>query len=347
MCSIPRRYPIQLFLAIATTMLLVEWFIVHSLAFTRQPNSLALCVTADFVLVLPLAYYWLIVRTGRWSKTSLVAVYGASLGLAKWLLPVENQPYVNDLVGTLPLLEVGVLAYIGWHGVAVFKAYRAYQQHSPNFIQNLQQSLTDVTNQPKLSQILATEAAILRYGLFGWLGKTEVGPLLRAITSHRDSGQVALLAMLALVAVIESVAVHLLVARWSVLGAWILTATSVYGLLFIIAEIVTTIKRPSYLTGETLHLLFGMRWQGTVELSNIERVERINEKPGKAPDLLTGPLLVQPNLLLTLREPVLFTGIYGLKKTVTQVTMLVDSTNLQGLQDLTGFKLTQCLPSNS
>jgi hypothetical protein len=326
--TLPRRYPVSLFIVLALALVITECLVVHSQTFAQKSNPVSLGVTVDVVLGLPLLYYWLIVRTGRWSKTSVVAVFGASLGLAKWLLPPANQTYINSLTMVLPLLEMGVLAYVAYHGLALVRAFRGHRQTQPDFILNLQQSLTNVTGQPKISRILATEAAVIRYGLFGWI--KEYSPVCvltdrrTYLTSHRESGQVALLTMLGIVAVIESVAMHVLVARWSVEGAWLLTATSLYGLLFIIAEIVTTVKRPSYRTGQTLHLRFGLRWQGTVELTNIEQVERINEKPKKAPHTLIGPLLVEPNLLITLREPVVIDGVYGLKKTVNQVAMLVD-----------------------
>ena len=323
MFSLPRRY-FLLFLALAFALLLTEWLVVQSPSFAQWPGPISLGVTVDVVLGLPLLYYGLIVRRGIWSKISLIAVFGVVLGLAKWLLPIENQTYVNGLTRALPLLEAGVLGYVAYHGVSLIRTYRRHRQTNPDFIQNLRQSLVEVTGQVKLSRILVTEVAVVRYGLLGWLGGVEVGAGQRGFTSHWQSGQVALLVAVVLIAGIETVAVHFLVARWSLVGAWLLTATSLYSLLFIIAETVTTVKRPTYLDGPSLHLRFGLRCQGSIALSNIERVEPIHENPKKAPHTLNGPILVQPNVLLTLREPVLIEGIYGLKKTVTRVALLVD-----------------------
>ncbi len=91
------------------------------------------------------------------------------------------------------------------------------------------------------------------------------------------------------------------------------------------AEIGTTLKRPSFIDGQTLHVRFGMRWRGAVALTNIERVECLHEKPAKNVQTLIGPVLVQPNLLITFREPVVFDGIYGLRKTAKQVAILTDT----------------------
>lgn len=75
MTSTIRRHPLPLFLGLATLLVLVEWLIVHGTSFSRKADRLALGVTVDLVVLLPLLYYWLIVRTGRWSKLSIVAVF--------------------------------------------------------------------------------------------------------------------------------------------------------------------------------------------------------------------------------------------------------------------------------
>jgi hypothetical protein len=74
-----------------------------------------------------------------------------------------------------------------------------------------------------------------------------------------------------------------------------------------------------------LHLRFGLRWAVVVSLNNISKIERINEKPKSDKQTLAGPLLVQPNVLITLHKPVIVTGLYGLQKTVTRITLLLDS----------------------
>ena len=318
-----RHYPL-LFAALAVMLLLTEWFVVQSRTFRLRPDTLSLGVTVDVVLVLPLLYYWFIVRTGHWSKTSMVAVVGASVAVAKWLLPAKNQTYMNGIARVLPLLELGVLGYVGWHGVAVLQVYRIYRQNNPDFVLNLQQSLADVTGKPKLSHLIAGEAAVFRYGLLGWWTTPSSGAGQQVFTSHRQSAQVAFLVAIMFICGIEMAALHLLVARWSVAGSWLLTAVSLYSLLFIIAETVATVQQPTLFDGQTLHLRFGLRWRVGVSRNNIERIERINEAPPKQADFLTGPLLVPPNVLLILRKPVLAKGMYGITKTVKQVALLVD-----------------------
>lgn len=325
MTSAIRRYPLPLFLCLATVLVLIEWLVVHSAPFSRGADRLSLGVTVDLIVILPLLYYWLIVRTGRWSKPSIVAVFGGCVGLAKWLLPVTQHTYVDSIAYAVPVLEAGVLLYMVWHGLALIRRYKLHQQTQSDFIHSLQLSLREITGNVTLSHIIASEAAVMRYSLLGWLPDTVSTDQRIVLTSHRDSGQIAMLVMVMVVAGIESVAVHFLLARWSVTAAWLLTATSLYTLLFLIAETVTTVRRPSFLIDGRLHLRFGLRWSGVIDLADISKIERISEKPDADKQTLTGPLLVQPNLLITLRNPVVLSGLYGIQKTVTRVALLIDS----------------------
>ena len=147
-----------------------------------------------------------------------------------------------------------------------------------------------MTGQPKLSQLIAAEAAVFRYGLFGWIfeEKASTGRQL-LFTSHRTSAQVAFLMAVMVIVGIETAALHLLMAQWSVGGAWFLTAVSVYSLLFLIAETIVTVHQPLFFDGQTVYLRFGLRWRMVISQSNIERIERISENPPKRDELLTGP----------------------------------------------------------
>ncbi len=325
MTSPVRRYPLQLFLGLATLVVVAEWLVVHSTPFSHGADRLALGVTVDLVLLIPLLYYWLLVQTGRWSKTSIVAVFAGCVGVAKWILPAAQHSYVNKVAYAVPMLEASVLLYIVWHGATLLRSYKRHQQAQADFSRSLHLSLSELTGNSRLSHIIATEAAVVRYSVLGWLSEKSVTDQRVLLPSHRNSGQVAMLIMVIVVAEIKSVVAHLLLARWSNTAAWILTATSIYTILFLIAEIVTTVRRPSFQQDGLLHLRFGLRWAGVVSLDNISKVERINEKPKADKQTLTGPLLVQPNLLITLHKPVIVTGLYGLQKTVTRIALLLDS----------------------
>jgi hypothetical protein len=78
----------------------------------------------------------------------------------------------------------------------------------------------------------------------------------------------------------EAALVHLLVARWSVTVAWILTALSVYGAVWLVAVARSFSLRPVLLTGDELIVRAGLLW--TVR---IPRSQVAIEHPGTPCDL--------------------------------------------------------------
>ena len=147
------------------------------------------------------------------------------------------------------------------------------------------------------------------------------------LTTHRQSGQIALTVALGFVGLIELAGVHLLVSRWSTDVAFWLTLMSAYSMLMLVADVVATLKRPSFQTATDLHLRLGIRWQAVIPRHQISRVERIHEKPTRRKDFLNAALLTAPNVLITLEKPITVQGPYGIRREVTQLSLWLDGGN--------------------
>lgn len=91
-----------------------------------------------------------------------------------------------------------------------------------------------------------------------------------------------------------------------------------------LAVINTTRTRPSYLTPNALHLHLDMRWRVVIHRDQLAAVAPVTDKLSKQAGLLNAALLTAPNLLITLKEPIVVQGLYGLERTVTQITLFVD-----------------------
>ncbi|GAB3992923.1 hypothetical protein GCM10028807_26880 [Spirosoma daeguense] len=165
---------------------------------------------------------------------------------------------------------------------------------------------------------------MLRYGLFGWCFSTEKTATDKAFSSHQDSGELALTTGVILVGLIETLVVHLLLNRWSPVVAWGATVISFYGLLFFAADLVATIKRPVLIRENELVFRFGLRGYGTVAKPLIDQVLAINTKPERNSATMNGTFLAVPNLLITVREPVLMTGLLGSQRYVSQIALFID-----------------------
>ena len=95
-------------------------------------------------------------------------------------------------------------------------------------------------------------------------------------------------------------------------------------MLFFVAHLMATLKRPSYLTKTHLHLRLGVFWQAIIPRSALVNSSLIYDKPDKQPGLLNGAFLTAPNVLLTFDEPVTFRGPYGIQKKARTFSFFVD-----------------------
>ncbi len=302
----------------------IEWAVVQSVAFGRKPDLISLGVTLDVVLGIPLAYYFMVVRRAGISRATVLAVVMLSGLLAGAILPAANHRYLGYWERVMALVEVGVLGLVAVKGRAVMRGFRALQQQMPDFIGNLQRSLMPVIGNAWLVGALVGEVSVFRYSLFGWLCGIEKTVHQRAYTMHRESGQIALTCALLVIILIETAAVHLLVARAYPGAAWLLSAFSLYSLLFFVADTVALVKRPLLIDQSRVLLRLGLRWQGSFPISEIDRVGPVSEAPPKNRATLNGCFLSTPNLLITLRQPIPITGPFGLRRSVRRIVLSID-----------------------
>jgi hypothetical protein len=96
---------------------------------------------------------------------------------------------------------------------------------------------------------------------------------------HRDSGTIALLSAFAFLILIETAAVHLIVARWSELTAWILTAMSLYSFIFLLAHIKATIHRPHVMGATEITLRNGLFGTASIPYNRIAAIEITSREP--------------------------------------------------------------------
>lgn len=325
---------ILLFTGLVVLIIGAELFAVQSSAFSRYPDWVSTGVTIDMVVIIPAFYYVLIVRHLKINAKSLLAVFGIVLSITTRILPANHQQFIDLLRQSLILLE---LFFVGYALLRIKQLISHYQQLSvqnPDFTRNLLHSLDTILGHSRFNRILVSELSILRYGLLGSWVPVEKTAADKAFSSHQASGQTALTIGLMLVGLIETVVLHVLLNRWSPLVAWCATIAGFYGLLFFVADLVATIKRPVLIRDNQVIFRFGLRSYGEVAIHLIDQIVAINDKPERHSDLLTGTLLAAPNLLITLREPVVMNGPFGTQRSVRRIALRIDNKQ-QFIQELT------------
>jgi hypothetical protein len=323
--SLPARLgPLALFSLLATLLVSIEHAVVGRADFGQQP-ALPAAVAADLLLVLPALFYVCVVRQYKLPMGTLAAAFGGGLALSYWLLPAENIPF-TEWTGPLGIgLEVLVVSYAALRLRHLARGYRLARGHSVDFIDNLYAAAQPVLG--RLTGGLVTELILLRYALLSWRARPEVRPDEQAFTCYQQSGLTALLAVAGLLGLVEAAAAHLVVALWYPRAAWVLTALSLYTLLLLLAQGQAVRLRPVTVSTQLLMIRAGLGWRAAIRRAHILTVEKIEEVPAAAPDLLNTArqLLTTPNLLLTLTEPQLVQGPYGMRRTVRRLAIYVDS----------------------
>ena len=303
----------------------IEFVITKTTTFVQHPLHLSIGILFDCTVLTTVLFYGLVARPLRLpiSRTVLFAV--AMLRVALFIVPSATPLMGSIWPALLGLLEVVVLAVSALRFHEIRQTYRTLRPTHDAYTA-LQGGFSAVFGK-KAARIILSEGQVIYYALFNWHGPVSLPAGAIAVTTHRESGQVALLIGLLGVGLIEATAMHLVLAGWWPTVAFWVTLVSLYGCLVILAIINTTRKRPSFLVETTLHLRLDMRWHAVVSLDNIAAVTPIFDKPAKRPGLLNAALLTAPNVLITLREPVTFNGIYGLSRTVRQISLFIDDRN--------------------
>lgn len=299
-----------------------ETFITRSSAFTRAPALLSLAVLFDLTILSSALFYWLLARPNNWSlvRTGLVALLMLRVGL--FILPANTLLITVNGSVLLALAEIGALILAA---IRIRTIRLTYLKLRPTTTTDsaLQQAFAVVFGQQAANLILG-EWQIVRYVVGGWCLQSDVPEGATPLTTHRNSGQIALTVALGSVCMVELVCIHLLVSRWSSDVAFWLTLASAYSMLMLVADIVATLKRPSYQTATTLYLRFGIRWQTVIPHDQISRIERIHDKPTRRGGLLNTAFLTVPNVLITLHKPITVQGPFGIRREATQLSIWLD-----------------------
>jgi hypothetical protein len=266
--------------------------VVRSQAFAQNPDVAAWGVTFDLTISLPLLYWFLVVRRGKATALTIVPVFLAGILLSSLLVPAAQQQFVRQLKWTVvPLLEVLVVVALVRHG-----------------------------RNSRAAEAVLSEVTMLRYALFGWRKKPEKG-----VTFHERNGWGTIVVCILVLLAAEGVAMHLLLRRWSVLGAWVWTGMELWGALWLIGDYQGLRVHRSTIDESTLCIRFGLRWRVDVPRDLIASVTPIQaEGEWKRKDVMKIAVLEDPRWLVTLREPVVVRGMMGLRRTVNALALLPD-----------------------
>jgi hypothetical protein len=268
----------------------------------------------DVSVTVPALYFLLVVRGGLQPLVSILPLCLLGLVRATYLAP--------GIAGARPALgAVAELAVVALIAVRVRRGLRAAGGDS-DVLARIGAAAREIVPSKSVAAILASEIAVFYFAFASWKQRPHAPAGSRAFSIHEQSGVAALFGMLAGVSVIEAALVHLVVTRWSVAAAWVLTALSVYGMVWLVAIARSFVLRPVLVQAGELVARGGMMWTVRVPLAAICAVD-----PGASQHDLKLPPASEPNVVLRLAKPVTAQGMYGMTRRVSILALAIDDRN--------------------
>ncbi|MEL6970871.1 MAG: hypothetical protein AAFZ63_03805 [Bacteroidota bacterium] len=314
-----QRFPLIIPLATALLAILA----VHSTFFHQEPNLLALALCGDLMITSPLLYY-LLVRKTAIPKITVLSVFILGLIIASYLLPAEQQwlPTAIKQYG-LPILELGI---VGWILYQVFHIRKTFKQQAKTDFYSALRLATESTFPPHLAKFLSGEIASVYYALFCWRK-----PVLQSseFSYHKNSGVGLIIGTLVGVIMVETFAVHLLLAQWSELAAWIASFLSLYGIIQLIAMARSAAQLPVRIdqVKRSLQLRYGFFAETELVINSIEQIDRTSRVlPEQEGHTSLSPLgsFGSHNLVIHLKTHAHLERLYGAPKPFTSIAIWVD-----------------------
>jgi len=317
----PSRARALAFVAVLAVVYAASLTIVRRLATVAHADLVAIGMTLDLLVVVPAAYWALVVRRTRVPLVTIVPVVFASLVAASYVLLADRQAPLRVAESLAIPLEVGAISWIAWRATRALR--RAGEAVDADPIERIRRAGFDLMRNERAAAIFATEIAVLYYGLFSWFRARPHAPVGSvAVPHYRRSGRGSVLVVLLVLFAGEGLAIHLFVARWSPLAAWFLTAGTAYVALWLVADHRATILRPILVGCDEVVIRAGLRCTARVPRAMIERCGP--ERPGSGREVVSLASLSGPTRWITLREPVVAEGPYGLRRRVRAFGIVPD-----------------------
>ncbi len=282
-------------------------------------------IILDLVLTIPVIY-WLLIRSTDIPKITIVPILIGGLVLTNFILPESQQALAGNFRHILiPMIELGVFFYLINLAKKTSQKFNALNNRDTDFLEAIRKMVQDVFPMKTFAKALSFEIAVFYYAFFLWSKPKKIAA--HQFTYHKKSGAAALFYALTMIILVESFAVHLLVAPYSPIFAWLLTISSLYLGVQFYAHIKAMKRRLITIENEQIFFRNGIFVNTQVALNNINAIElsqrqiKTDRKVEKF--ALVGDLELH-NIVLHLKKPIEIEGFYGVKKQAEVLLIWVD-----------------------
>ncbi|PKV48458.1 hypothetical protein ATE84_0457 [Aquimarina sp. MAR_2010_214] len=304
-------------------LILTVILITKSQMFATNTSALSIGITLDLLFTIPIVYF-ILIKKKNIPKTTVVPFFILGMVIASYIIPQEHQSTLNWAKNWIfPFVELSVGLFVFYKFRQTIKRYKANAKQELDFFSALKETCSEIAP-GKIAIFLTMELAVLYYGFISWkkriLAENE-------FTYHKNSGTISLLAALIVIIGVETYVLHILLLKWSAIAAWIASILSVYSSIQIFGFLKSITKRPVTIEGDILHLRYGILSETTINISSIASIEMTNKEiEFDTKTIKLSPLgeLESHNMLITLKQENIFSGLYGMKKTYKTIAFFID-----------------------
>lgn len=273
-------------------------------------------IAIDLMLTVP-AIYLLIIYRRRVSNMTMVPVAVGGYVLGSIILPRETITLTYAGTYVLPLVELGLIAYLIYNVRRLRKAYRTERLKHPSPVQALKETFAQIYPR-KLSAFLSYELSLLYFAFAPNRVKNRTEGF-----SYGGSGANAIYITVLFLVIVETGVIHLLLVSYSPMLAWTLSALSIYSGIIILGIMRSRFMLPVIIRNDTILLRYGI-WR-SVSI-NTEDIEEVSLKSDNLA-LSLSPLgeLEEHNITVYLKKTCTIDGLYGLDTSAKSLTFYLDN----------------------
>lgn len=281
-------------------------------------------VPFDLMVCVPLVFYLLFVHKRGITPIAVLPVIYVG-GAVSAFVAVSGAPSALPvLLGAAFAVDIAVLVLEVPRLARAFRAgYREARETDAYPAEWFARAFEAVVPSRAAARVAATELAMW-YHLVLLRHRVTVVPKGReAFSYHKKSGFLALVGVVIVLGVIEIVVVHLLVSRFSVVAAAVLTAVSIYGLAWLGSFARSVVACPILVGEGRLTATWGFLPGIDVSLASLDRV--VFSDPGfEKDDVLDLATMGAKPCWVVLREPVEVCGMTGRARQIRAVKLSPD-----------------------
>ncbi len=286
--------------------------------------ELAVGITYDLALTAPLFYYLAIRRT-RIPKLTVALVFSAGLLTSFYLLPAEHRTHSEALLKfAVPVLELSLVGFVGFKTYKALSIYKRKSAKTCDLKSVLEQVCEELFGKSRIAKAVAFEASIFAYAFLPLRATESDG---YAFSYSKQRGTNALFAACIFIVAGETLVLHFVISRWSIVAAWILTISSLYILVMFVAQFRALRKRPVEVLPETLVIRCGLFCEAVIPRKDIESVASFEYREGADPETYQAAFLKgfeNMNVLINLKREATAYGPYWTKQNFKRMAFFVD-----------------------